>query len=96
MTFERIASLIPPIDVARPELFAEDRWQEPFRELRAKAAIQYVPESKFGPYWSVTTYKPIVHIEALRLRVNAVAEPERVPASFVHGYRKLMVELSRY
>jgi len=65
MAFERTASPIPPIDVARPELFAEDRWQEPFRELRAKAPIQYVPESKFGPYWSVTTYKPIVEVESL-------------------------------
>ena len=62
---DRTISPIDPIDVARPELFAEDRWHEPFRKLRAEAPIQYVPESKFGPYWSVTTYKPIVHIEAL-------------------------------
>jgi cytochrome P450 len=53
-----------PIDVSRPELYAEDRWQEPFRTLRAQAPIQYVPESPFGPYWSVSTYKPIVFIEA--------------------------------
>lgn len=56
---------LAPIDVAVPELYAEDRWQGPFRRLRAEAPIQYVPDSKFGPYWSVTTYKPIVHIEAL-------------------------------
>lgn len=56
---------IEPIDVSRAELYAEDRWQEPFRKLRAEAPIQYVPESKFGPYWSVSTYKPIVHVEAL-------------------------------
>jgi cytochrome P450 len=56
---------LAPIDVAVPELYAEDRWQGPFRRLRAEAPIQYVPESKFGPYWSVTTYKPIVHIESL-------------------------------
>ena len=62
---DRTISPIDPIDVARPELFADDRWHEPFRKLRAEAPIQYVPESKFGPYWSVTTYKPIVHIEAL-------------------------------
>ena len=31
-----------------------------------------------------------------RLRANPVGEPERVPASFVHGYKHLMVELSRY
>ena len=62
---DRTISSIDPIDVARPELFAEDRWQEPFRRLRAEAPIQYVPQSKFGPYWSVTTYKPIVHIKSL-------------------------------
>ncbi len=56
---------IAPIDVSLAELYAEDRWQEPFRQLRAQAPIQYVPDSKFGPYWSISTYKPIVHVEAL-------------------------------
>ncbi|HEX4846534.1 MAG TPA: cytochrome P450 [Novosphingobium sp.] len=64
-TVSRTESPIPPIDVSLPELYAEDRWQEPFRKLRAEAPIQWVPDSAFGPYWSVTTYKPIVHIEAL-------------------------------
>ena len=31
-----------------------------------------------------------------RLRANVVTEPERVPACFVHGYSKLMVELTHY
>ena len=31
-----------------------------------------------------------------RLRVNVTGAPERVPACFVHGYKKLPVELSRY
>lgn len=31
-----------------------------------------------------------------RLRPNVVAEPERVSGCFVHGYRKMMVELSKY
>ncbi|MCB2089652.1 MAG: cytochrome P450, partial [Sphingomonadaceae bacterium] len=56
---------IDPIDVSRKELYAEDRWQEPFRRLRAEAPIQYVPDSLFGAYWSVSTAKPIIHIEAL-------------------------------
>ncbi len=56
---------IDPFDVSRAELYAEDRWQEVFRKLRAEAPIHFVPESDFGPYWSVSTYKPIVHIEAL-------------------------------
>ena len=67
---------IDPIDVSLAELYAEDRWQEPFRKLRAEAPIQYVPESKFGPYWSVSTYKPIVHVEAL---------PKIFSSSFEYG-----------
>ena len=31
-----------------------------------------------------------------RMRVNVVGEPERVSACFVHGYRKLPVEISKY
>jgi cytochrome P450 len=31
-----------------------------------------------------------------RFRVNVIEEPERVRACFVHGYRKMMVELSTY
>lgn len=64
-TIARSAAPLAPIDVSLPEIYAEDRWQEPFRRLRAAAPIQFVPESAFGPYWSVTTHKPIVHIEAL-------------------------------
>lgn len=56
---------IDPIDVSRKELYVEDRWHEHFRQLRKHAPIQFVPESEFGPYWSVSTYKPIQHIEAL-------------------------------
>ena len=64
-TLTRHAAPLAPIDVSRPDIYAEDRWQELFRRLRAEAPIQFVPESDFGAYWSVTTHKPIVHIEAL-------------------------------
>ena len=64
-TVERTGSPIAPIDVSLAELYSEDRWQDLFRKLRAEAPIQWVPESSFGPYWSVSTYKPIVQIEAL-------------------------------
>ena len=59
------AELPDPFDVSRPELYAEHRWHEPFRRLRAEAPVHFTPESAFGPYWSVSTYKPIVHVEAL-------------------------------
>ena len=57
--------IINPLDISRAELWREDRWQEPMRQLRAESPIHYCEDSKFGPYWSVTTYKPIQHIEAL-------------------------------
>jgi cytochrome P450 len=56
---------VDPRDVSRAALYATDTWHEPFRALRAEAPIHFVPESSFGPYWSVSTYKPIVTIEAL-------------------------------
>ncbi len=56
---------VDPLDVSRPELYVTDTWQEPFRKLRTNAPIYRCEDSNFGPYWSVSTYKPIVHIEAL-------------------------------
>lgn len=56
---------VNPLDVSRAELWANDVWQEPMAQLRRDHPIYYCPESKFGPYWSITTYKPIQHIEAL-------------------------------
>jgi cytochrome P450 len=63
MIRERSTSAIPPIDVTDTSLFVQDKWHAPFRTLRAEAPLQYVPESKFGPYWSVSTYRHIVEIE---------------------------------
>jgi cytochrome P450 len=54
-----------PLDVTQPDLFTEYRWHAPFKELRDKGGIYYCENGRFGPYWSITTYKPIVHIEAL-------------------------------
>jgi cytochrome P450 len=63
---ENEESLAPdPLDVTRPSLYHDDTWHAPFRELRAKAPVYYCENSPFGSYWSVSTYKPIVHIEAL-------------------------------
>jgi cytochrome P450 len=63
--FAPVEAMVDPLDVSRAELYVTDTWQAPFRTLRAEAPIHYVADSKFGPYWSVSTYKPIVHIEAL-------------------------------
>lgn len=62
---QRDARPVDPLDVSRAELYRDDVWQEPFRRLRAEAPIHYTEHSDYGPYWSISTYKPIVHIESL-------------------------------
>jgi len=62
---EADARMVDPLDVSRPELYRDDVWQAPFRELRATSPVHYVEHSDFGPYWSVSTYKPIVQAESL-------------------------------
>jgi cytochrome P450 len=57
--------LADPLDVTQPDLYSEHRWHEPFRKLRAEHPIYYCKEGRFGPYWSISTYKPIQYIEAL-------------------------------
>ncbi|GAA0323398.1 cytochrome P450 [Sphingomonas oligophenolica] len=56
---------VDPLDVSRPELYRDDVWQAPFRELRATSPVHRVEHSDFGPYWSVSTYKPIIQVESL-------------------------------
>ncbi|MGH6781875.1 MAG: cytochrome P450, partial [Sphingomonadaceae bacterium] len=68
--------VIDPLDVSRAELYRDHQWQEPFRRLRAEAPVYRCKDSAFGPYWSVSGYKPIVHVESL---------PEIYSSSWQHG-----------
>jgi cytochrome P450 len=52
-------------DVCHPDLYQHRSFEEPFRALRADGGIHFFEDARFGPYWAITTYKPIVHIEAL-------------------------------
>lgn len=56
---------VDPLDVTRAELYRDDTWHEPFRQLRAEAPVYKCEQSGFGPYWSISTYKPIVEVESL-------------------------------
>lgn len=56
---------IDPLDVSRAELYTQHCWQEPFRRLRAEAPVYRCEHSEFGAYWSVSAYKPIMHVESL-------------------------------
>jgi cytochrome P450 len=70
------------LDVSRAELFAEHKWQEPFRWLRENAPVHYVAESKHGAYWSISTYHPIVEIEA---------HPELFSSSYKNGVTSITI-----
>ncbi|WP_448661929.1 cytochrome P450 [Sphingomonas sp. CJ20] len=56
---------VDPLDLSRPELYRDDTWQEPARKLRTESPVYYTEHSAFGPFWSVTAYKPLVQVESL-------------------------------
>ena len=59
------APAVDPLDVSRAELYRDDVWQAPFAEIRANGGIHYNATSEFGPFWSIASYKGIVHVESL-------------------------------
>lgn len=63
-------------DVSRPEIYAEDRWQPIFKQMREQAPINKITGTDFNDYWNITTLKPIQHVEAL---------PDIYSSSFEHG-----------
>ena len=50
-------------DVSDPALFQQDAWRPYFERLRREDPVHYTPDSPYGPYWSVSTYKEIVQVE---------------------------------
>jgi cytochrome P450 len=63
-------------DVSRSDIYAEDKWQPIFREMREAGPLHYISESPFGPYWAVVQHKAIQHIEAL---------PDLFSSNWEHG-----------
>ncbi|MFZ2872688.1 cytochrome P450 [Zavarzinia compransoris] len=51
------------IDLSSPFLFRQGRWQSYFKRLREEAPVHYQPNSAFGPFWSVTRYEDILHVD---------------------------------
>ena len=74
-----------PWDVSRSDIYADNRWQPIFREMREAGPLHYIPESPFGPYWAVVQHKAIQHIEAL---------PELFSSSWEHGGITILERLS--
>ncbi len=51
------------IDVSDSELFETDTLWGYFERLRKEDPVHYRADSEFGPFWSVTRYDDIVHVE---------------------------------
>jgi cytochrome P450 len=51
------------IDVSQPELFRSNTMWAYFERLRKQAPVHYCPQSRVGPYWSVTKYRDIMQVE---------------------------------
>ncbi len=59
------------IDVSNPRLYQDDVIGAYFARLRKEAPIHYCANSHYGPFWSLTTYKDIVEINADDVRVSS-------------------------
>ncbi len=63
-------------DMSEASWYVEDRWQEPFRQMRELDPIHWTENGMFGDFWNVTSHKAIQHVEAL---------PEIFSSSYEHG-----------
>ena len=57
------ARALTPVDLSDAALFTEDRWREPFAQLRAEAPVSWREDSAYGGYWSVVTHDLIQQVE---------------------------------
>jgi cytochrome P450 len=62
------------IDVAAPRLYQDDAWPPYFARLRREAPMHHCAASAYGPYWSVTTFKDIMHVEVNHEIFSSAAE----------------------
>ena len=50
-------------NVAQDRLFEQDAQWDYFKRLREEKPVHYCDESENGPYWSVTKFKDIMHVD---------------------------------
>ncbi len=60
---EAYSTPLEDLDVSRPERFRSNTIWPYFERLRKEAPVHYCAHSRVGPYWSVTKYKDIMHVE---------------------------------
>ncbi|MCH2569398.1 MAG: cytochrome P450 [Pseudomonadales bacterium] len=66
----RIDASVDPKDIpldqmnpAHPSLFKHDTFWGHFERLRKEDPVHFTEESVFGPYWSITRYEDIMHVD---------------------------------
>ena len=52
------------LDPSHPDLFEADTMMPYFERLRKEDPIHYHEETMFGPYWSITKYEDIMHVDS--------------------------------
>ncbi|MFV2089986.1 MAG: hypothetical protein ACC642_04975, partial [Pseudomonadales bacterium] len=52
------------LNPAHPSLFEANTMQGYFERLRSEAPVHRCEESQFGPYWSITRYDDIRHVDS--------------------------------
>jgi cytochrome P450 len=57
------ATPLSDLNPAQFDLFVDDAIYPYFERLRAEAPVHYCAESEYGPYWSVTRYEDIKHVD---------------------------------
>ncbi len=58
------AARLDQLDVSNHFLFQRDAHWPLFERLRREAPVNYHPDSRYGPYWSITSHAAIKEVEA--------------------------------
>jgi cytochrome P450 len=64
------------LDASHPQLYRDDSWRPLFDTLRAEHPVYYCPQSRSGPYWSISRYADIVRVDT---------DPQSFSSSYLHG-----------
>ena len=63
MSEPALPALEAAYDPSDPRIYQQDTWRPVFEELREKNAVHFHEESPAGPYWSVTKFNDVMHVE---------------------------------
>lgn len=59
-----VTTPLDALDVSDSRLFQQDAWRPYFERLRAEDPVHFTADSPFGPYWSITAFEDIMHVES--------------------------------